>query len=108
MGVRDMHRRAEIAHERLQSSEGEGIVERSEPSRGIALRNEGENRRRFGQHAALGDKRRHPPLRIDLKILGLRLLGAGEVNPSRFEGGACLYERDMGGKGARVCLVIES
>ncbi len=108
MGMRDMHRRAEIVHERLQFSEGEGIVERSKPRLGIALRNESENSRRFGQHAALGDQRWHATFRIDCEKLGLRLLGAGEVDPSHFEGGAGLFERDMRRQRAGVRRIIQS
>ena len=108
MGMRDMHRCAEIVVERLQFGEGERIVERSEPRLGIALRNEGEDGWRFGQHAALGNQRRHATFRIDREILGLRLLGASEVDPSRFEGGAGLFERDMRRQGAGVGRIIES
>ena len=108
MGVRDMHRRAEIVIERLQFSEGERIVERSEPRLGIALRNEGEDGWRFGQHAVLGDQRRHATFRIDREVLGLGLLGASEVDPSRLEGGAGLFERDMRRQRAGVGRIIQS
>ena len=75
---------------------------------GIALRNEGEDGGRFGQHAALGNQRRHATFRIDREILGLRLLGASEVDSSRFEGGAGLFERDMRRQCAGVGRIIES
>jgi hypothetical protein len=64
----DVHRGAEIAVERLRLREREGIIGTSFAF-GKLLRNEGEDRRRLGQGATVGHQRRHPPLRIDRKIL---------------------------------------
>ena len=107
MSVRDMHRRAQIAHERLHFREGERIVERSKASGRMSLGDIGENGRRFRQDAAIGDERRHPALRVDPQIVGLGLLGRGEVDEARVIRGARLLERDMRSERAGVGRVVE-
>ena len=73
----------------------------------MRLRDIGENGGRFRQHAALGHERRHPAFRVDLEIVGLRLLGGAEVDPSRFVVSAGFFERDMRSQSAGVGGVIE-
>src|SRR6185369_5903194 len=99
VGVRDMHGGTEIVVDRLHLRECEGIL-RYELRVRKGLRNERKDRRRFGQGATVRHQRRHPPFRIDRKILRGGLLAVLEVETLCRVGGAGLFQGDVGSQRA--------
>ena len=102
----DVHRRAEIVVEGLHLREREGIIGHQLGLR-KALRNVDENRRRFGQGATVRHQCRHPPLRIDRKILRGCLLAVLEIEALRRIGSAGLFQSDMRSQRTGAGGVIE-
>ena len=106
MRRRDVDGGAEIAVERLDLGQRERVVERREPSVGMDLTDERQDRGRFSQDAAVRDQRRNPTLGVDAQVLRLSLTVGREVDPDGLVVGARLLERDVGRKGTgRGCVV---
>jgi hypothetical protein len=72
MGVGDVDRGRQVAVEGLRLGEGPGSSARVRLR--MALGDIGQDRGGLGQHALVGDQRRHPALGIDRQVLGLALV----------------------------------
>jgi len=68
--MRYVHRRAQIAVDRLDLGKGERVIERRQARLGEALRDKGEHGRGLCQGASVGNHRRHAALGIDGEIFG--------------------------------------
>ena len=73
-----------------------------------ALGDEGQKRRRLGQHAVFGGERRHAPFRVDGQKVCTLLLAGAEVELYQVEMGAGLVQRDMRGEAAAARRGIQS
>ncbi len=101
MGVRHVHRGAQVVVERLQLREGEGIGG-GEAGLRKTLRDEGEDRRRFSQDPLVGHQRRHAPFRVDGQVRRALLLVRLEIDRHGHIVRAGVRKRDMRGQRAGV------
>ena len=106
MGVRNVHRRRQIAIEGLQLRKCEWIIHGGQIGCRIGLRDINQRRWCFSQDTFVSDQRRHTALRIDLqKVRGLLLI-LGEIYPMACVFSLRLLQCDMGRERAGTGRVI--